>query len=145
MSTVRVERCPECRAVIGEGMLYQHQQKHHRKLQPCAGCAALRDELADANQQLEVLRPGGLYAWKSKYQASEAGCAALRAALTDLMTHEPVPYSDRIARLYALAQSQPDPIGYHTCGEDDGYCGGCERANRRGAYSQPDGTPEGTP
>lgn len=28
----------------------------------------LTQELADAEQQLTVLRPGGLYAWKSKYE-----------------------------------------------------------------------------
>jgi hypothetical protein len=28
MGTVRVERCPECQALIGEGMLYEHQQRH---------------------------------------------------------------------------------------------------------------------
>ena len=37
MSTVRVERCPECQAMIGEGTLYEHQQrahKGHRKHKP---------------------------------------------------------------------------------------------------------------
>lgn len=31
--------------------------------------------LKDAEQQLEVLRPGGLYAWKSKYEALQAEVA----------------------------------------------------------------------
>jgi hypothetical protein len=30
MSTVRIERCPECDAMVGEGMLYEHQQRHHK-------------------------------------------------------------------------------------------------------------------
>jgi hypothetical protein len=27
MGTVRIERCPDCNAMIGEGMLYAHQQR----------------------------------------------------------------------------------------------------------------------
>jgi hypothetical protein len=37
------------------------------------------EQLADAEQQLEVLRPGGLYAWKWKYET-------LRGALEDICT-----------------------------------------------------------
>ena len=37
-----------------------------------AQLAQAQQELADANQQLEVLRPGGLYAWKTKYEQAEA-------------------------------------------------------------------------
>jgi hypothetical protein len=29
MGTVRVERCPECRVLLGEGTLYEHQQRVH--------------------------------------------------------------------------------------------------------------------
>jgi hypothetical protein len=39
---------------------------------------ALRTRLKDAEQQLEVLRPGGTYAWKSK-------CERLRTALVTLV------------------------------------------------------------
>jgi len=28
MSTVRVETCPACGALVGEGFLYEHQQRH---------------------------------------------------------------------------------------------------------------------
>ena len=37
--------------------------------------ATLTSSLADAEQQLEVLRPGGLYAWKSKYEALTSSLA----------------------------------------------------------------------
>lgn len=42
-----------------------------------ARAAQAERELKDAEQQLEVLRPGGLYAWKSKYEAAEARCREL--------------------------------------------------------------------
>jgi hypothetical protein len=38
----------------------------------------LRAERDDAQQQLEVLRPGGLYAWKSKYEALRLALAGIR-------------------------------------------------------------------
>lgn len=38
----------------------------------------LRERLKDAEQQLEVLRPGGLYAWKSKHEAAIDAIRALR-------------------------------------------------------------------
>lgn len=40
----------------------------------------LREELEDAKQQLVVLRPGGLYAWKSKHDELQAEIAAAREA-----------------------------------------------------------------
>ncbi len=31
MGTVRVERCPDCGARVGDGTLYEHKQREHRK------------------------------------------------------------------------------------------------------------------
>ncbi len=43
--------------------------------------ARLTADLADANQQLEVLKPGGRYAWKSKFEQAEQQRDAAHAAL----------------------------------------------------------------
>lgn len=45
-----------------------------------ADVAELEQEKSDADQQLELLRPGGLYAWKSKYEEASRENAALRQA-----------------------------------------------------------------
>lgn len=45
MGTVRVERCPDCNAMIGEGTLYVHQQgtcKGYRKQPARVGYGDLR-------------------------------------------------------------------------------------------------------
>lgn len=34
MSTVRVEHCPDCGQMVGEGMLYEHQRKYCPKKSP---------------------------------------------------------------------------------------------------------------
>ena len=34
MGTVMVEHCPNCKAMIGAGMLYEHQQRHCTKRTP---------------------------------------------------------------------------------------------------------------
>lgn len=44
----------------------------------------LRYRLSDANQQLDVLRPGGTYAWKCRAEAAEAQLQTREAAITEL-------------------------------------------------------------
>ncbi len=39
MGTVRIERCPDCGVMVGEGTLYEHQQRTHPRTadqRPCA-------------------------------------------------------------------------------------------------------------
>lgn len=36
MGTVLIEHCPDCHAMVGQGHLYEHQQKHCQKRQAVA-------------------------------------------------------------------------------------------------------------
>ena len=51
--------------------------------------ATLTSSLADAEQQLEVLRPGGLYAWKSKYEALTSSLAEFVERCEELRNGSP--------------------------------------------------------
>lgn len=48
MGTVRIERCPECGLMVGEGRMYEHQQERH----------ASNDEIISAYRQAVEINAG---------------------------------------------------------------------------------------
>lgn len=48
----------------------------------------LTSDLADAEQQLEVLRPGGTYAWKCRAETAEADVVRLKTELAEAQTKQ---------------------------------------------------------
>ena len=127
MSTVRVERCPECQKLIGEGMIYEHQQREHKPMTPpddlralaalidevdreidhTIGMDALMDKVRDALRALAAAQQTP----QERRTFTRAEVVALkltRAELIDLIIGLQDTYSGRVESLGKVRGSLPD-------------------------------------